>query len=302
MADQPSPKDALAAQPRASVTVVMPDGQRGEHQLNPGETVVGRGRASGLVIAEETVSRSHLKLVLDGQGLWAEDLGSHNGTQVNGVKISKQRLVHGDRLKLGNCHLEVALIAAPARGRPAAQAPGRPRRAPSGEPRPAAPGGRLPGGAGRLGPPAPPGRTAPAVAKGGALPGGRVGAYRRGRGGGLVSRQLQYQPPRAWRDGSIHLSAVVPAGRGLPGHLPDLLVHPVFQGLAAHPVQPWRRPHGPGQARQGGGFPVHTAVQHLLDVRGVLGVGPGHEPLCPRARHPRPRGRRAPGPGHLRGL
>lgn len=108
MADQPSPKDAAAA-PWASVTVVMPDGQRSEHQLNPGETVVGRGRASGLVIAEETVSRSHLKLLLDGQGLLAEDLGSHNGTLVNGVKIGRQWLAHGDRLKLGNCHLEVAL-------------------------------------------------------------------------------------------------------------------------------------------------------------------------------------------------
>lgn len=120
MADQPSPRDEQAAPPRARITVILPDGQQSRHLLAPGETVVGRSRASGLVIAEETVSRSHLKLVLDGQGLEVEDLGSHNGTILNGAKVSRQRLRHGDRLKLGNCFLEVAL------GHPTQAGPARP--------------------------------------------------------------------------------------------------------------------------------------------------------------------------------
>ena len=100
------------ARPAASVTLIMPDGQRSLHPLSPGETVVGRSRQSGLHIADDTVSRRHASLVLDGQALYVEDLGSHNGTLLEGARITRRQLQDGDRLKLGNCYLEVSLDAA----------------------------------------------------------------------------------------------------------------------------------------------------------------------------------------------
>jgi phosphoserine phosphatase RsbU/P len=64
--------------------------------------VVGRGRHSDLVIDDSSVSRRHAQLVEDGPHFQLSDLGSANGTLLNGRPVSTTlRLTAGDRLTFG---------------------------------------------------------------------------------------------------------------------------------------------------------------------------------------------------------
>lgn len=71
-----------------------------EHQLRPGANVVGR---QGDVLVEDTrVSRRHAQVVLDGQSAAVEDLGSTNGTKVNGNKVEARTTLNtGDVISFG---------------------------------------------------------------------------------------------------------------------------------------------------------------------------------------------------------
>lgn len=73
-----------------------------EVSLRSAETIIGRAEGSGLRIASAEVSRRHCVLRVRNDTVTIEDLGSSNGTQVNGRSIiSRQVLKSGDRLKIG---------------------------------------------------------------------------------------------------------------------------------------------------------------------------------------------------------
>ncbi len=71
------------------------------HVLWPGSHVVGRGEGSDLVVPDEVVSRSHLRLNASDGALELEDLDTANGTFVNGDRVRRCRLAPGDRIELG---------------------------------------------------------------------------------------------------------------------------------------------------------------------------------------------------------
>ena len=71
--------------------------------------VIGRGRSADLVIAEPTISRSHAALGYDREGFFVQDLGSTNGTRVNGNREPQMRLASGDELQLGKLRLKLHL-------------------------------------------------------------------------------------------------------------------------------------------------------------------------------------------------
>jgi pSer/pThr/pTyr-binding forkhead associated (FHA) protein len=67
-----------------------------------GPVTVGRGRDADLVLADELVSRHHARVTPSGPAAVVEDLGSRNGTFVNGEGIhGPARLTPGDQLQLG---------------------------------------------------------------------------------------------------------------------------------------------------------------------------------------------------------
>jgi FHA domain len=69
-----------------------------------GELVLGR--EEGLVLDDPQCSRRHARLYLDAQGVVVEDLGSRNGTWVNGQRIGgPTRLAPGDQLYVGSTTL-----------------------------------------------------------------------------------------------------------------------------------------------------------------------------------------------------
>ncbi|MDQ3031290.1 MAG: DUF4388 domain-containing protein [Myxococcota bacterium] len=76
--------------------------QGGEFPLpNNKEIVVGRSSELDMVLVEDMVSRRHAKLTVTGDQIFIQDLGSTNGTFVNGEKIKRSRLQEGDRILIG---------------------------------------------------------------------------------------------------------------------------------------------------------------------------------------------------------
>jgi hypothetical protein len=69
---------------------------------------VGRAGDNDLVLADPEVLRHHARLELDGQGWRAIDLGSTNGTWVNGVRLNAATIVAGDEVAFGSIRYTVA--------------------------------------------------------------------------------------------------------------------------------------------------------------------------------------------------
>ena len=71
-------------------------------QLPVGETVVlGRSRECGLRLPDADTSRKHAKIVCEADAFVIHDLGSTNGTFVNGEQVATQTLRPGDRIEIG---------------------------------------------------------------------------------------------------------------------------------------------------------------------------------------------------------
>ena len=71
--------------------------------------VIGRGRGADLALAEATISRAHAAIGLDEEGFYVEDLGSTNGTLLNGAQIRRQRLKNDDEIQMGKLVIGVSL-------------------------------------------------------------------------------------------------------------------------------------------------------------------------------------------------
>ena len=64
--------------------------------------VIGRGQGTDLLLPDISVSRQHARVErVDGDGHKIVDLGSQNGTKVNGQKVTEQTLKPGDELQVG---------------------------------------------------------------------------------------------------------------------------------------------------------------------------------------------------------
>src|SRR5690606_19748842 len=61
-----------------------------------------------LVVADKAVSRIHFELDPMPDGLWVRDLGSRNGTFVNGVQVTEARVPTGTILRIGTTDMTVA--------------------------------------------------------------------------------------------------------------------------------------------------------------------------------------------------
>lgn len=71
--------------------------------------VIGRGRKADLALAEATISRAHAALGFDGERFFVEDLGSTNGTLVNGSRVTRQTLKSDDEIQMGKLRIGVSL-------------------------------------------------------------------------------------------------------------------------------------------------------------------------------------------------
>jgi hypothetical protein len=74
-----------------------------------GECVLGRHRDCGIVLKDGSASRRHSRVFQADGFWWAEDLGSANGTKVNGQRIDGRRgLRNGDAIRIGDAEVQFA--------------------------------------------------------------------------------------------------------------------------------------------------------------------------------------------------
>jgi pSer/pThr/pTyr-binding forkhead associated (FHA) protein len=109
------------------------EGTGKDHAL-AGACVVGRHASAQFVLEDPLVSRNHFRVLLEDGAWMLYDLGSRNGTVVNGARVTSRPLADGDRIVVGATELEFVqkdmLAAPPARpvvpppaAKPAAAAP-----------------------------------------------------------------------------------------------------------------------------------------------------------------------------------
>jgi pSer/pThr/pTyr-binding forkhead associated (FHA) protein len=86
--------------------------QGGEYPLADGqEILIGRSSELDMVLVEEMVSRKHARIALADGVISIADLGSTNGTFVNGEKVDRGTLKEGDRVLIGTNILKVISLA-----------------------------------------------------------------------------------------------------------------------------------------------------------------------------------------------
>lgn len=107
-------------------------------ELRPGVTiVVGRAANSDCAVVDATVSRRHAEITVAQGGLQVKDVGSSNGTFVNGVKVESYFVMPGDTLTFGKVAFRVeerAAITQPPAPEPSPPTPSEPPRLTPSEP------------------------------------------------------------------------------------------------------------------------------------------------------------------------
>jgi hypothetical protein len=112
-APQPAPPPRRERGPDARgalrLRIVEPAGRRGETHVIDRELTVGRGAGCAIVLADDTyVSQLHARLFQQNGEGYVEDLGSTNGTYVNGKPTTgATRLRRGDQVQFGQTVAEV---------------------------------------------------------------------------------------------------------------------------------------------------------------------------------------------------
>jgi hypothetical protein len=103
-----TPAPLLTAVPsafdRPPAVLSLPNGQRIE--LHEGHYVLGRHLENDIVLNDTNVSRKHSEFVCAADEVVVRDLGSTNGTKVNGVLITGEQLLqHGDVINFGTAQV-----------------------------------------------------------------------------------------------------------------------------------------------------------------------------------------------------
>ena len=88
-----------------TASLTLDDGSNRSYQLVQGANVIGRGQDAQFRLADTGVSRRHLEISWDGQQATLSDLGSTNGTTVNGTPVQTWQLADGDTIRVGHSAL-----------------------------------------------------------------------------------------------------------------------------------------------------------------------------------------------------
>jgi len=107
---KPSPPSSTRPGKTYALRFISGKYQGGEFPLPAnGEVVVGRSSELDMVLVEDMVSRRHAKMNVSGDQIFIQDLGSTNGTFVNGEKIKRSRLHEGDRILIGTSIIKLVV-------------------------------------------------------------------------------------------------------------------------------------------------------------------------------------------------
>lgn len=106
--DRALPSDAFGAPAIQLPQLVESSGR--EHALRPGLNVIGR--EGDVLIADGRASRRHAQITSENGTLTLEDLGSTNGTKVDGTRLApgeRRTLVGGEKVSFGGIEMQISL-------------------------------------------------------------------------------------------------------------------------------------------------------------------------------------------------
>lgn len=100
------------AEPLPAAVLVVKLGTRDglKYPLGRRGVIIGRRRTSDIRIEDTNVSRVHASIDCVGEEYFLTDLGSTNGTYVNGARINKKQLAAGDLIRIGTTILEFKVV------------------------------------------------------------------------------------------------------------------------------------------------------------------------------------------------
>src|SRR6185503_10411458 len=82
--------------------VVLAGSSVGEmYKVEGDKTIIGRGGRAQIRLLDEGISREHAQIVIEGNQVLLEDMGSTNGTYCNGLKVERKVLADGDKILVG---------------------------------------------------------------------------------------------------------------------------------------------------------------------------------------------------------
>jgi len=104
--DRTNVVDGSLASPSGSgrpylVALTGPDAGR-TYRLADGSMTIGRAKSCDVRVVDDEVSRDHARIICVGTNVMVEDLGSRNGTFVNGESVSRHLLADGDKVTIGD--------------------------------------------------------------------------------------------------------------------------------------------------------------------------------------------------------
>ncbi len=96
------------AAPQTEVLVIVAGSERSRFLFTPGDYLIGRERDCAICVEAEQISRHHAKLILDYDNAFIEDIGSSNGTRVNGQPVNgRTRLRPNQKIQCGAATIEL---------------------------------------------------------------------------------------------------------------------------------------------------------------------------------------------------
>jgi len=93
-----------------TATLQLEDGSGRYYQLRDGSNIIGRGQDAQFRLPDTGVSRRHIDIRWDGQVAMLSDLGSTNGTTVNGSSVQDWQLADGDVVRAGHSEILVRIL------------------------------------------------------------------------------------------------------------------------------------------------------------------------------------------------
>jgi predicted component of type VI protein secretion system len=106
-----SQREASEPPKKFAVSLVIKKGRKkgAEYTISMGRTVIGRGTGADIIIDDPAVSRMHAAIEFMKTKFVLKDLGSANGTLLDGKSINEADLSHGSRFQIGDTIIEFVL-------------------------------------------------------------------------------------------------------------------------------------------------------------------------------------------------
>lgn len=97
------PRSTVKRKPRKSACLIQFSGDAlgRRYYIHGADMVVGRSKTSGIIVQDDSVSRAHAHLIIDGDQMAIEDIGSANGTFVNNRRIRYEGKVLRQTVSMG---------------------------------------------------------------------------------------------------------------------------------------------------------------------------------------------------------